>query len=128
MFGATFPADMRVIAAFHIAFWGGCLFTGLAQVPENLVVDGIPAIPPALRADAGRYLEFRTAALQSWHPVRREMLVTTRFADSAQLHLVRQPGGARRQLTFFTEPVAGAQFGRISLIWLISPGSYRLPR
>ena len=81
-----------------------------AQVPDNLVVEGIPAFPPQLKADVGRYLEFRAASLQSWHPVKRELLVTTRFADTAQLHLVKQPCGARRQLTFGAEPVAGASF------------------
>jgi Tol biopolymer transport system component len=88
-------------------------FAGLAQarqVPENLVADGVPAIDPAIRKEASRYLEFRTAAMQSWHPVRREMVVTTRFADSTQLHHVDHPGGARRQLTFFAEPVSGAQY------------------
>ena len=82
----------------------------LAQVPDNLVADGLPPIPPELRADAGRYLEFRAAAMQGWHPQRREMLIATRFADTAQLHLVKMPGGARRQLTFGTEPVAGGSF------------------
>ena len=52
-------------------------------MPENLVGDGVRAIPPELRADPGRYLEFRAATLQSGHPQRREMLVSTRFADTA---------------------------------------------
>ena len=81
-----------------------------AQVPDNLVAEGIPAIPAELRADAGRYLEFRSASFSSWHPVRREMLVSTRFADAPQLHLVKMPGGARRQLTFTPEPVGGGSF------------------
>ncbi len=81
-----------------------------AQVPENLVVEGVPAITPELRKDVGRYLEFRAAAFNSWHPQRREMLLSTRFADSTQLHLVKAPGGARRQLTFFPDPVAGGSF------------------
>lgn len=38
------------------------------------------------------------------------MLVVTRFADTPQLHLVKTPGGARRQLTFLPEPVAGGLF------------------
>jgi hypothetical protein len=78
-----------------------------AQMPENMVAEGVPPVPAALRADVGRYLEFRTASFQAWHPVRREMLITTRFADAAQLHWVNHPGGARRQLTFLPEPVAG---------------------
>ena len=81
-----------------------------ADVPDNLVAEGIPPHTPELRADVGRYLEFRSAAFDSWHPQRREMLITTRFADAAQLHLVRFPGGARKQLTFFPEPVHGGSF------------------
>jgi dipeptidyl aminopeptidase/acylaminoacyl peptidase len=81
-----------------------------AQVPDNLVVEGVPAHPAELLEDVGRYLEFRTASFASWHPVRREMLVGTRFADTLQLHVVAQPGGARRQMTFSAEPVAGGVF------------------
>jgi dipeptidyl aminopeptidase/acylaminoacyl peptidase len=84
--------------------------TLLAQVPENLVVEGVPSFPAELRADAGRYMEFRAAGFNSWHPKRREMLITTRFADSMQLHLVKSPGAARRQLTFLPEPVGGGRF------------------
>jgi dipeptidyl aminopeptidase/acylaminoacyl peptidase len=80
------------------------------QVPDNLVVDGIPPIPPELKADVGRYLEFRAAVFNSWHPEKREMLITTRFADAMQLHHVKMPGGARKQLTFLPEPVAGGSF------------------
>ncbi|MBI5773228.1 MAG: alpha/beta fold hydrolase [Verrucomicrobia bacterium] len=81
-----------------------------AAVPDNLVVEGVPAHTPELRADVGRYLEFRAAGFASWHPQRREMLIATRFADTPQLHLVKFPGGARQQITFFTEPVAGGRF------------------
>jgi dipeptidyl aminopeptidase/acylaminoacyl peptidase len=89
-----------------------CLLLSLAcaQVPDNLVVEGVPPITPELRKEVGRYLEFRSAAFNSWHPTRREMIVSTRFADSSQLHLVKMPGGARRQLTFFADPVAGGSF------------------
>jgi dipeptidyl aminopeptidase/acylaminoacyl peptidase len=94
--------------------WGlaaGVLFAAEdLPLPENLVADQVPPIAAALRADAGRYLEFRAAAFNGWHPVRRELLVVTRFAETPQLHQVRQPGGARRQLTFTDEPVAGAAY------------------
>jgi dipeptidyl aminopeptidase/acylaminoacyl peptidase len=81
-----------------------------AQTPDNLVVEGVPDIPAELRADVSRYMEFRAATFNSWHPVRREMLIMTRFADVPQLHLVKIPGGARKQLTFLPEPVAGGKF------------------
>ncbi|HNQ87929.1 MAG TPA: S9 family peptidase [Verrucomicrobiota bacterium] len=80
------------------------------ETPGNLVAEGIPPVPAELRQDASRYLEFRAAGVADWHPARRELLITTRFAEVNQLHLVKQPGGARRQLTFFAEPVAGGSF------------------
>ena len=90
-----------------------CLAPAFAEptpIPPNLIVDGIPAIPAALAESAGRYLESRAAAFQSWHPQRREMAITTRFADTPQIHVVQAPGGARRQLTFLDEPVRGASY------------------
>ncbi|MEO8352202.1 MAG: alpha/beta fold hydrolase [Chthoniobacteraceae bacterium] len=84
--------------------------SAVAQVPSNLVADGIPEIPKTLREEAGRYLEFRSATMLSWQAQRREMLVRTRFADTPQVHLVAMPGGARRQLTFAEEPVRSASF------------------
>ncbi|HTD68120.1 MAG TPA: S9 family peptidase [Candidatus Limnocylindria bacterium] len=93
------------------AFATGLMMTNLlAQVPDNLVVEGVPAFPPELRAEAARYMEFRAAAFNSWHPKEREMLITTRFAESMQLHQVKSPGAARKQLTFLPEPVAGGKF------------------
>jgi len=77
---------------------------------ENLVVEGIPKIPGALAESVGRYSEFRTAGFASWHPTKREMLIVTRFADTAQVHQVKFPGGARTQLTFFPDRVAGAAY------------------
>jgi dipeptidyl aminopeptidase/acylaminoacyl peptidase len=77
---------------------------------DNLVVEGIPAIPAKL-ADALRpYTEFRGASICSWHPVKREMLISTQFANTSQLHEVKLPGGARTQLTFFKEPVSEASY------------------
>ena len=81
-----------------------------ADFAENLVVEGVPAIPPAMRRDVGRYLEFRSVTVSGWHPQRREMLVSTRFADTPQLHLVKMPGGAIRQITFSAEPIRGGSF------------------
>jgi dipeptidyl aminopeptidase/acylaminoacyl peptidase len=87
----------------------GLLFAR-GQTPENLVLEGVPPIPPELRSSVAPYLEFRTAVFRSWHPVKREMLITTRFADTMQLHHIKMPGGARHQLTFSSEPVSDAAF------------------
>ena len=77
---------------------------------ENLVAEGIPKIPASLAESVGRYSEFRNGFFASWHPTRREMLIETRFADTNQVHLVKFPGGARTQLTFFPDRIAGAQY------------------
>ena len=77
---------------------------------ENLVARGIPAIPASLAEAAGRYGENRSASLLDWHPTRREMLMATRFGNTNQIHWVAMPGGARRQLTFFQEPVDSGTF------------------
>jgi dipeptidyl aminopeptidase/acylaminoacyl peptidase len=77
---------------------------------ENLVVEGIPKIPASLAQTVDRYNNFRGASLDSWDPVKREMLISTRFADTSQVHLVKMPGGARTQLTFYTDRVASAQY------------------
>jgi dipeptidyl aminopeptidase/acylaminoacyl peptidase len=77
---------------------------------DNLIVEGIPPIPRAIADRVAQYTEVRSAGFQSWHPTRREMLVVTRFGDVPQVHHVAMPGGARRQLTFLAERVAGASY------------------
>jgi Tol biopolymer transport system component len=77
---------------------------------DNLVVEGVTPIPAALADEVGRYTEFRSASLSSWHPTRREMLISTRFGDTNQVHVVKMPGGARTQLTFFRERAGGASY------------------
>ena len=84
--------------------------TAVAEVPASLVADGIPEHPAAVRAEVGRYLQSRSAKFQGWHPTRRELLITTRFAEVPQVHVVKMPGGARTQITFGEEPVADASF------------------
>jgi dipeptidyl aminopeptidase/acylaminoacyl peptidase len=76
----------------------------------NLIAEGMPKIPTAMADEIDRYSEFRDAGFTSWHPVKREMIITTRFADTQQLHLLRFPGGARTQLTFFKDGVEEASY------------------
>jgi dipeptidyl aminopeptidase/acylaminoacyl peptidase len=78
--------------------------------PEGIVAEGVPPIPAKLVETAGRYAENRSAFVTSWHPTGREMLIGTRFGNTYQAHLVKEPGGARQQLTFSPEPVYGGSF------------------
>ena len=78
-----------------------------APKPAALEADGIPAIPMSLVETTRPYMEFRTAGFVDWDPVTRSMLISTRFASVAQLHTVKGPGMARRQISFEPEPLGG---------------------
>jgi dipeptidyl aminopeptidase/acylaminoacyl peptidase len=82
----------------------------VAAPGDNLVTEGIPAIPSSLAVSVDRYTQFRQATFTSWHPTRREMLIATRFGDTYQAHQVRFPGAARTQLTFFPENIFGGHY------------------
>jgi len=70
----------------------------------------VPSIPSALTDELEHYNNIRAAALLDWHPVKREMLISTRFGDVPQIHRVAMPGGARTQLTFFPDRTGGARY------------------
>jgi dipeptidyl aminopeptidase/acylaminoacyl peptidase len=77
---------------------------------DNLVTDGIPAIPAALVTQVKPYTEYRPKNFSSWHPVKREMLITTRAGNSNQIHLLDAPMAKAKQLTSYAEPISGAAY------------------
>src|SRR5579885_467842 len=83
---------------------------GAIAVPEAIVSENVPKIPESIAEKAGRYSSYRSASFADWHPRRRQMLISTRFGDTPQLHLVGSPGGARTQLTFFADSVTTGRF------------------
>jgi dipeptidyl aminopeptidase/acylaminoacyl peptidase len=101
---------MLVLALIVFSRMGGLAQEAVIAPGENLVVDGVPKIPAGLAEAAGRYGSYRSANFADWHPVRREMLIATRFGDTPQLHLVKMPGGAREQITFFADSVTFGRF------------------
>ncbi len=78
--------------------------------PAALIADGMPAVPAELAAETRPYMEFRTAGFVGWHPTERRMMIATRFANTAQLHLVAQPMGMRKQVSFEAEPVGNGSW------------------
>jgi dipeptidyl aminopeptidase/acylaminoacyl peptidase len=77
---------------------------------DNLILEGVPKIPRSLPDRVARYTDFRAAMFADWHPSKAEMLILTRFADTMQVHQVSMPGGARTQLTFEKDSIAGASY------------------
>ena len=79
-------------------------------VADNLVAENIPALQSSLVSDVKSYTESRGASFVAWHPQSKEMVISTRFANSNQLHYVKMPEGDRKQITFYDEPIGGATF------------------
>ena len=79
----------------------------VAAPPENLELDGPPEIPTALSAALRPYLSTRSARLQAISDDGEQVIITTRFGASSQIHRLTAPMGARHQLTFREEPIRG---------------------
>src|ERR1700674_3801514 len=68
----------------------------------NLIYDNIPDAPADLADTLDGYLSARQATPLGWSP-KGQLLISTRFGDVDQLHVVEQAAGARRQVTFLHE-------------------------
>ena len=75
-----------------------------------LVLEGTPAIPAELSHRLSQYLGTRGTGFNDISADGKRLLVTTRFGDTNQVHLLTAPMGTRRQLTFASEPAGGASF------------------
>jgi dipeptidyl aminopeptidase/acylaminoacyl peptidase len=73
----------------------------------NRISENVPTVPAELIERLDRYQNTRGATFVGWLP-EAGMLVSTRFAETNQIHRVATPLGMREQLTFQREPVAGA--------------------
>jgi dipeptidyl aminopeptidase/acylaminoacyl peptidase len=105
------------------------LLDASAAVPRvergNLVFDNIPEPAAGLSEKLDAYLGARQATPLGFSP-KGQLLIATRFGDVDQLHLVEQPGGERRQLTFLREPITQAVFspdpGHIAYVYVKDEG------
>lgn len=110
---------MRRIAILAAAL--ACSAPLIAQQVERrtqgaATLENVPAIPAGVKAAVQRYQNSRSAGFADFLPG-GGILVTTRFGSTAQLHRIAQPMGMRAQLTYFDEPIAGAE---------VIPGSDRI--
>ncbi|MBT8136244.1 MAG: alpha/beta fold hydrolase [Gammaproteobacteria bacterium] len=70
-------------------------------------MEDVPPIPQSIVDGLNRYQNVRAASFQDWSHDKGGIYITTRFGDVSQIHHVAEPGGARRQITFFDEPAGG---------------------
>ncbi len=100
--------------AFAFALASSTVAAANAEVKErmanngNVVLSGIPEIPPEIGRRLNRYQNVRGAAFRGWTRDSESIFISTRFGAVSQLHRVDMPLGARHQLTFFREPVGQA--------------------
>ncbi|MES2046804.1 MAG: prolyl oligopeptidase family serine peptidase [Pseudomonadota bacterium] len=72
----------------------------------NRITENLPEIPAELIENLNQYQNTRGASFAGW-TTNGCMLISTRFADTAQAHRVCDPLGMREQLSFYKEPVVG---------------------
>ena len=90
----------RLFLLAWLATWPAAAQDAYVAPPESLVIDGVPKIPMAMAETAGHYASFRSAGISDWHPTRHEMLISTRFAETPQLHIVAMPGASDSKSLF----------------------------
>lgn len=94
-------------------------------IPDAMITRNIPSLSLQLKADVEQYRHVRSAAFVDWYPSgstgqsNSEILITTRFANTYQLHRLLTPGGRREQLTFFEEPVTSGSFSPTQGDWFL---------
>jgi dipeptidyl aminopeptidase/acylaminoacyl peptidase len=91
-----------------------CLGFMLSQAQNKkelgqLSMENIPEIAPSIMETMTQYQNTRSAGFVDYTADGKSIIMSTRFGDVSQLHIINQPGGARKQLTFFKEPIANAR-------------------
>lgn len=76
----------------------------------SLVADGIPPIPRSIAARVHAYSEFWPQRALSWHPEKRELLISRRAGDASQVFRLEAPGARPEQFTRFPDPVSRASY------------------
>jgi len=91
------------------ALLSGGAAAALPRERGTLTFDNIPEPTPALSEKLDAYLSARQATALGFSP-KGQLLISTRFGDVDQLHVLDRPEGARRQITFQREPISQAAF------------------
>lgn len=100
---------LKLLFAFLFIFTTNLLFSQVERIEKgNLVIEDIPEIPTRIIERMLQYQNTRSATIQDWFPDGNKMLISTRFGETSQLHVLEKAGGARKQITFFKEPLRGA--------------------
>jgi dipeptidyl aminopeptidase/acylaminoacyl peptidase len=75
-------------------------------IPPGVKVEGVPPIPQQIADTLARYGDYRSARFVSWHPTKRQVLVSTRLESVPQLYAVEAPGRTPVAVTTAPEGVS----------------------
>ncbi|NNG23840.1 alpha/beta hydrolase family protein [Telluria aromaticivorans] len=78
--------------------------------PAAMVLENVPKVAASLAERIAKYNEFKPTSYASWHPTKREMIVSRRHNNTPQLFRVARPGARPELLTDYAEPVRSAQY------------------
>ncbi|HEX4970199.1 MAG TPA: S9 family peptidase [Steroidobacteraceae bacterium] len=102
---------MRLLLSCSIAlslFTAGAFAQTIAtRQIGTATLQNVPEVPAEVTAAVQRYQNYRAASFQDWLSD-GSILIATRFGSTQQIHRVTAPGADRTQITFQSEPVAGA--------------------
>jgi dipeptidyl aminopeptidase/acylaminoacyl peptidase len=83
---------------------------GQSKEVGNLMMEGIPEIASHLKERMNQYQNTRSSGFSGFDPSSNNLMISTRFGETNQVHFIDHPGGARKQITFFKEPINGGSF------------------
>ncbi len=101
---------LKVITVFLLVFIVQLTNAQDRREVGNMVLEDVPEIPDEIKSRIQQYQNTRSASFKDWLPNNGGALITTRFGNTTQLHIVKKPGGARSQISFFEEPVTNGTF------------------
>jgi dipeptidyl aminopeptidase/acylaminoacyl peptidase len=80
------------------------------EMPEDIYIEGVPPISSQLVADIKPYTISRFSYLQDRNAAKNEILIHSKLCNTMQAYTVSSPGGMRKQVTFYEDPVAASLF------------------
>ncbi len=103
---------MRLIFIAGLLLISILLFAGDVNKREvgNLVLEDVPEIPLELKERLLQYQNVRGAGFRDWDTQSNAIMISTRFGETSNLHMIDHPLGMRKQITFFNEPIRGGSF------------------
>ncbi|MBN2134252.1 MAG: prolyl oligopeptidase family serine peptidase [Acidobacteria bacterium] len=78
--------------------------------PDTIITEQMPAIPMKWLQKIGPYMQIGENSFVDWDPRGEGMIISAQAGNTRQLFFLEKPGGNKKQLTNFNDPVTFARF------------------